>query len=271
MKSNKNSTKNLIISLLGKQFPLTLKQIFDEIKITRTLSYQALHKGIKELVDEGIVDKIEKQYFLNKNWVREQTKSYSYYYSNYFSSVYNPKQIDASSRIQVFRFTSVKEFLDFLIDSYVRDQMDQEDHNIHISVRRISPFIPHSLLPFIKKLCKQKKIHVLCRSDTAIDRAVAKFYKSLGVNIRTGAVIPHYNNVCFGDLVFQYFFFFNEAYRKKLNSFSQRMKGKSGLSLLRITSDILYRKTEIHVVVNRHPLLLDEVKQAAIDEFNLQR
>ncbi|MFC1691306.1 hypothetical protein ACFL0W_03930 [Nanoarchaeota archaeon] len=268
MRNTENSTKKLIIQILGDRFPLTLKQIYIEIKKEKDISYQAVHKVIKEIVEDGIVDKIEKQYFLNKNWIKQQTKSFSNYYSNYFNIGYNPNQIDESSKIQIFRFTSLKDLTNFLIKSYAKGYFgENEPKKIFLSVRRLLPFVPESIIHFIKKLEKENKICLACRGNTIADKLAAKFFRSLGIEVKTGVVIPHHNSICIGDTVLQYFFFFNEPYRKKLYSFSDKIKKKSGFSLLKMTSDIFHRQTEIYIIVNKHSVLVEDIKQSISDVF----
>lgn len=262
-----NSTKSLIITALGDRFPLTLKQIHNEIKKNRKISYQAVHKVIKELIKEQIVEKIEKQYFLNKEWIKQQTKSFSKYHFNYFNLNYNPNQISKESKIQIFKFSSIKEIGDFIIDAYAKGYFDTEEKKIYFLVRRILPFFPPSLISFAKKILKQNDIYVLCRSNTIADKWAAKLYRKLGIKIKLGATTPHYNSVCIGDYVIQYFNFINEDYRKKIYSFSEKINKKPPQSLLKLTSDVLYKRTELYLIINRHPVLVNDIKQNIVKEF----
>jgi hypothetical protein len=263
------STKSLVINILGRQFPLTLKQIFNEVKIDRNISYQAVHKAIKELVGEDIIEKIDKQYFLNKCWIEEQTNSFSDFYSNYFSMSYNSNQIDRSNKIQIFRFTSIKDTINFIIEAYTKGCFDLTNNNsIYFSVRKLLPFIPQQLLSFLKELSKKNKINIICKSNTISDKWVAKLYRILNVTVKVGVDIPHYNSMLIGDCVLQYFFFLDDSYRKRLYSYSEKIKKKSSMSLLRMTSDLIYKKTEIYLVLNRHPVLVENFRESVTRKFN---
>ncbi len=268
MNKNEKSTKSLILSVLGKRFPLSLNQIYADVKLEKNLSYQAVHKIIKELVKDRLVEKVEKQYFLNKRWIKQQADRFLEYYSNYFNTAYNPNQINKTSKIQIFRFTSLKDVLASCIDGYAKNYFNQEESDkIYLSVRRLLPFVPPVIIPFVKKLLKDHEIILLCRSNTLADRWVAKIYRSIGIKVKTGVDIPHYNSICMGDCVLQYFFFFNEPYRKKLYSFSDKFKTNKSSSLIKLTSDVLYKQTEIYVVVNRHPILVEDIKRSIMKTF----
>ena len=257
----KKSTKSLIIDLLGTNFPLSLTQIYKEIIKTKIISYQAVHKTIKELVEEKILEKFGKQYLLNKEWVHNQTKQFTNHYANYFNLSYNANQIDTNSKIQVFRFSSIKELTDFLIDAYSKDYFKLEG-KLYFSVRKLLPFIPQTIIQFIKQVLKNNKICVLCRGNGISDKVAAKFYRALGINVKTGVTLPHYNSALVGNCVMQYFFFFNDSYRTKLYSYSEKIKQKTGFSLMKMTSDIIYKKIEIFIVINRHPVLVSDMKQS---------
>jgi hypothetical protein len=268
MKNNNYSTKKLIIEILGNRFPLNLNQIVKEIKTKKNLSYQAVHKAISELCQENTVKKIEKQYFLDKDWVESQTKSFSKYYSNYFNTFYNSNQIDPKAKIQVFRFSSLKEILDFVVDAIQNDHLNKKESNkIYISLRRIHPIIPPSLIIAIKKLSKENKIYLICKSDKFTDKWGAKFFRTLGVKVKTGVDIPHQNIACFEDCVLQYFLFFDESYKKKVHAFSDKFDGKATINMLKLTTEIFYKKADMYMVLNRYPVFVKDIKETIAKEF----
>lgn len=264
MKNIEKSTKSLIKEILGKDFPLTLKQIHN--KIIKNISYQAVHKIIKELIRENIVEKIDKQYFLNKNWVKEQTDSFSKYYSNYFNISYNPNQLDDKSKIQMFRFYTLREVLDFIVNTYVKTKIE-DDNNIYVSVRRLHPLIPPTLIQVIKKLQKNNQIYIICKNKAFTDRWAAKLYSSLGVKVKIGVDIPLHNAICVGDSILQYFFFFGEKYKEKVHSFSDKFKDQAAQRLIKLTTDIFYRKAEMYLIINKYPFYKIEMKKRIMEEF----
>jgi hypothetical protein len=220
-----------------------------------------VHKVLNELLKEKIVDKIEKHYFLNKNWIKEQTDNFSVFYSHYFNTSYNPNQIDINNKIQVFRFTSVKEMLDFMILAYIQGELGTGE--LYASVKRLLPFIPHALIPYLKK----STVYILCSGNSIADQWTAKFYRTLGMQIKINAKPRHFNSICFGNCVVQYYFFMNENYRQKLYAFSEKIAMNSSMRLMKMTADLLYKNIEIFLVINRHPLLVEDMKKEIIAQF----
>jgi len=66
-----SSTKEKIIELLSEKWPLTAKKIYRNLLRNYRLSitYQATHKALKELAENGILEKRKEGYLLNKEWV----------------------------------------------------------------------------------------------------------------------------------------------------------------------------------------------------------
>jgi hypothetical protein len=68
-----SSTKNQIINVLSDKWPLTAKQICARLKKKHasTRSYQAVHKMLLQLADEGVILKKGKNYALNGKWISD--------------------------------------------------------------------------------------------------------------------------------------------------------------------------------------------------------
>ncbi len=80
------STKQKIIHVLGEEWPLTAKQIYTCIRKNSaiTITYQAIHKTLKELLEDGIVSKMESKYSLSKNWVENVKQFGTSLHKRYF-------------------------------------------------------------------------------------------------------------------------------------------------------------------------------------------
>lgn len=271
MKSTNNkSTKKLIIDKLSTEFPLPLKQIYLYIKSRYNVSYQAVHKALNELIEDKIVEKINKQYYLNKDWVNDQTGFFSKTYTNYFNVSHNPNEIDPSTKIQVFKFYSLKDIHDFVVESYVKDRFGKCDE-VYVFLRRLHPIIPNVLVKTIKQLTKRKRIYILCRSNGLADKWTARFLRSIGANVKTGVKIPHQNAMCIGDCLLQYFFFFPESYKKKVHEFADKFKSSLVSKMIKLASDIFYRRAEMYLILNRYPVFVNDMKETMNNEFKIKK
>ncbi|MBR9675634.1 hypothetical protein GOV05_01345 [Candidatus Woesearchaeota archaeon] len=65
-----NKGKNLILDILTYKYPLSARKIFYEIKKRgESLTYQAVHKFLKELLNKEVLLEKDKEYMINLDWV----------------------------------------------------------------------------------------------------------------------------------------------------------------------------------------------------------
>ncbi|MBU0635565.1 hypothetical protein KKE06_00905 [Candidatus Micrarchaeota archaeon] len=65
-------TSGVIQSILGTEWPLGIKQIHEKTKrLGKNCCYQAIFKALRELENKKIVEKNNKKYQLNKEWILE--------------------------------------------------------------------------------------------------------------------------------------------------------------------------------------------------------
>lgn len=70
-KKKKKPLKNMIIYTLVSEWPLTVRKIYNKVKTTNgiNVTYQAVFKTVKELVDKDILVEKDKKYMLNIGWI----------------------------------------------------------------------------------------------------------------------------------------------------------------------------------------------------------
>jgi len=71
--SSKKSTHDSIVSILSEKQPLTAKEIYNTLnrEYGNGVSYQGIHKTVLQLVEERVIEKNDKKYHLNEEWVKE--------------------------------------------------------------------------------------------------------------------------------------------------------------------------------------------------------
>jgi len=67
------NVKDAIVSTLSSQWPLSLKEIYFAVARRHSLSVsqQAVHKSLKQVVEARVLTKNERRYSLNIEWIRE--------------------------------------------------------------------------------------------------------------------------------------------------------------------------------------------------------
>ena len=105
------STKQKIISILSERWPLSAKQIYENLKkhYSANISYQAIHKMIKELEEEKLVERKESNYQLNINWIQQSKKTFEYVEKQYLKNnkISIPKDFSGTIEIEWDSFTDL--------------------------------------------------------------------------------------------------------------------------------------------------------------------
>lgn len=70
-KSEKKPLKNLIIHALISEWPLTVRKIYNKVKGDNNvdITYQAVFKTVKELVERDVLVEKDKKYMINIGWI----------------------------------------------------------------------------------------------------------------------------------------------------------------------------------------------------------
>lgn len=72
-RTKKRNVREAVISILGRNFPLTIRKIYNQVNKEYHLgvTYQAVFKILKELTEDCIVQKENKEYRLDMNWIKQ--------------------------------------------------------------------------------------------------------------------------------------------------------------------------------------------------------
>jgi len=79
----KDSTKFEIVEMLSERFPVSLPYIYDKIGLKKGISYQAIHKAVKQLTKQGILEKNSIGFQINAKWINELKKFVTKLEENY--------------------------------------------------------------------------------------------------------------------------------------------------------------------------------------------
>ncbi|MBI2597906.1 MAG: hypothetical protein HYW50_01790 [Candidatus Diapherotrites archaeon] len=130
---NNASTKDKIVLILGQEFPLTAKQIFNRLKkeFNANLSYQAAHKLLHQLTEEKVLLREEKNYSLNKQWIKQVKTFGSNLENSYLKKAGNNylQDLEKHGTVNV-TLVGIRETARFLIDGFFRLPNPQKKPNI---------------------------------------------------------------------------------------------------------------------------------------------
>ena len=109
-----DSTKGSIVELLSREWPLTAKKIYNNLikNYHLSMTYQAAHKALKELIEKNVLNKTKEGYLINKEWAK-QLGEFSQKVEEELKSVHQKREIKT---IQKIVFENHSEYIKFTID-----------------------------------------------------------------------------------------------------------------------------------------------------------
>jgi DNA-binding PadR family transcriptional regulator len=127
-----NSIKNHIITMLSINWPLSINQIHKELNSKNKVSYQAIHKAIKQLEEAGYVVGDDREYQINLSWIERLNELTNLVLKNYRDLPNTSKRLNTITiRNNYFaediRIYKVRNLLEKLIPIY---RSAFKEHNI---------------------------------------------------------------------------------------------------------------------------------------------
>ncbi|RLG18215.1 hypothetical protein DRN67_04380 [Candidatus Micrarchaeota archaeon] len=265
--TSKPSIKDIIIQTLSEEWPLTAKQIYSKIrrKTPTSITYQGVHKAVKQLEESGVLKVEENKYKVDLDWLKS-IRSFSELVHRKYAHKVSP---DSSPDRMSFVFDTVAEAEDFLIDLALQFE-PKPDSKLYLCW-------VHFWIPlFLNRKTYKKMLELLQRipsygvtpSDTPIDRWCSDYWsshgltnKKLGVDIKTDCSF-----LVLDDMVIQ-IYYPHEIIREVDLSFS-KAKTIQELDPDRFFERVFEKKTKIPIVVSKNPALAEHLKDKILASFN---
>lgn len=264
------SARELIVSLLSREWPLSIKEIYNRLRREHgfSASYQAVHKAVLQAAENGVLEKQGTKYMLNKEWI-EGVKKFgaevdSCYREN--GTRIDPEKFEGSAHL---RFGSFLEFAKFMINEYFG--------NFPNPARKAGACIWNHAYAIvgasekehenIKKIFSREPHYGISRCDTFFDRWCSDYLTKAGKKCVTGTATCCCGNDTFvhGDFVMEVFFpsEFREALEKIYSKFSSPQK----IDMNEYFETILSSKFEINVLITKNPSLAEKFRREAKEAY----
>jgi len=264
---NNVNSKNAIISLLAFEQPLTAKKIHSELKRRHALivSYQATHKNLSELIQKKIIQKKDKNYQLSLEWINSLKK---------FTEGILLQQ-NSLTLLEVINKQESNLFFEDLasVDRFLLSSAEA------ITTQEKKPLYMywfHSWTPLffskegyskIRALAEKAELFVLIKGDTALDKWCGQALKKFGQhNFKTGIKdlsLPEF--LVYQDYVFQVFY--PKKIIEEVNKEFNKIKKVEDLDVDKLFNKVFEKKIGIPAVVNKNPLLAEQLKKKVEDYF----
>lgn len=268
-------TKDLIISILAMIYPLSSKKIYNEIKrrFGYSVTYQAVHKSILQLLEQGVIVKENMEYSINMQWIDEISNFVEKMKENYETQKKYPFGIidmqtsDNMQMIVFSNFLGAELFNLKLLDKYFSNTKNKEPFCAHIQhIKR--PVFQSAEAYEAWKIFKKAKIekYILVRENTFIDRWCIDFYQGLFNYILGIDVAKDYETYIFGDTVTQLYIPADIA--KKIDLVYNNSKKLDDVKIPEVYNGIYERKCKVQLLIYKNPEIAEQLRQKTLSYFN---
>lgn len=272
--SKQKSTKDAIISILSQEWPLSAKEIYSRIQrqLALNITYQAVHKTIKQFEKEGVISNLGREYELNRSWISNAKKSFTN-----LEKLYNKDQM-AYEIDPDFKGTVKWQFDDYSVLIVTFAQILSSNTLVGDSAPMAIGWLRHlywplrfnfkdfELLQRIGKNCKDA--YVIASSASLFDKWVQKQYLKAGfkgVKIGAEKELFDYDLIVHGDSVIQ----FNASQKTKqiLDEIYNRNKNITDLFREVYFRDTLKSPMHFEVTITRDPSMANFLKKQLMKYF----
>ena len=274
---NKEGVKNLVFTLLTREYPLKLIELTNFIRkrYGKAVTFQAVRKAVLELVEEGVLLKEENAFLINKEWILKVKQTLDALYEQTTQQKNKPLRFDAiGEEVSVFMFDSLGKMMKFwedLIDDWFKKLVKQGMtlnvwQGMHPWEGLLYPDREREVMEQLQK--KGVKSYVLCTSNTLLDRSVIRFYKSIGIlsgiASSSSSFDKEYYVGTYGDLVVQTRY--PQELVQELDAFFKKVKNLEHLNLKHL-SDIVNKKREMKLSVTKNASMAKQMNHSIMSQM----
>ncbi|MBM3199634.1 hypothetical protein FJZ53_01765 [Candidatus Woesearchaeota archaeon] len=274
---DKSTTKDYIISVLGYDWPLSAKKVYNLIKkkYGHDVTYQAVYKTIHELIEKGVLEKKSNEYQINLKWLKDlhsytEVIETNYYTKNRLKLIEGIKDAKKEGNINVLTFETffdVEKYLYYLQKQYILSSKSKEVICVHHNHEWRPLFYLRAEYNWIKKVKGLgHQTYILCAGNTVIDRWCADFYRSIGCNVKLNTnCASTCELIVFGDVIIQVYL--PSEIKSSIKGIFSKLKDVSKINQKTLIESIFEKKTDIKVIINKDYDLAEQIKKDTISNF----
>ncbi|MEK6918480.1 MAG: hypothetical protein AABW73_00395 [Nanoarchaeota archaeon] len=171
------SVSDFVITTLTSKWPLTAKKLHYHIKSYQNCSYQGVHKALKQLLEFQVVEKVGREYFISKDWLRST--------ANHLKLIEQQYNKPNKAVNNTFIFNSLEEAERFKNDLHWNHLYHGGPQVLYAHVYHLrSPIInTESILKKIEKdRASNNESFIIVHGQTKLDKHCKHFYEQSGKN-----------------------------------------------------------------------------------------
>ncbi|MBD3202877.1 hypothetical protein GF327_01165 [Candidatus Woesearchaeota archaeon] len=282
---NSGSTKDKLIFILSSNPGLKTKKIHHLLKkkFGVSVTYQAVHKLLKQLVEDGVVEQKGYKYRINDKWIDQL-----YNFVEHLKKKTNSDQptaiekgisfLDSNSMVQSITFNKL-ENLDIFYNKLREKQLkfiskiDPDErivcyHAIHYYGALLAPQKEYNYLKILKS--KNMKAYGLCKGDTLLDRWVRDFYlqnKKSNYFLKTGVDCADLSEIwLFPTLLVEIHYSAN--FLSIFDDLYKSVKEIRDIKINEVLNKMYKNQDPILIVLNKNKEIIDSVRRKTLEHFD---
>ncbi|NQZ85718.1 MAG: hypothetical protein HRU03_08420 [Nanoarchaeales archaeon] len=277
----KQTAKNMIFSILSKEYPLKIIELTNYIKKRYgvSITFQAVRKAIFQLVDETVLIQTQdkKEFMINKKWVHssKQIIDELYIELNENKSQIKDKSIDSiKGEVSVFSFQSVNEMMIFwqsiIDDWYENFKKGDLKYNCYQGAHTWEGLLHLDKEQQLMGKLKTKGIvsYSLTTGNYPLDKNIFNFYKRLNIKTKIAPSSSTFDKAfyigTYGDTIVQSQY--PDKIVKELDNFFKTNLSLEKLDLGKL-SKIMNTQIEVKLTVIKNKSMAKQINSGIINQF----
>jgi len=260
----KRSVKDIIVEILSVEWPLSCRKIHWQLrkKYNVSITYQAVHKTLKQMVLENILMEENKKYKINIDWAKKIEE-----FAKMVSKKYKNDHININSNTIQMTFGNSMEMMEFLIDG-IRSGFFGDSSMIYSELIHVPGLftIDMRTLEKLKKITKKSKFYMLVKNKTILDESFLNLLKNYKINSKICVdCANNFDTYIIGSTVVEVFY--ENGYKRRLDNFYKSVKSIVSFNMPKFYENIIIKKTKINVFIIRNSELAEKMKEQIKKKF----
>jgi hypothetical protein len=271
MRIKKRSAKDLVISILASRWPLSIRKIYNIIrkKYNFSISYQAVHKAVNELIRDGIILRKGKEYQLKDGWIRELKEFISKLEKSYLEN----HPILENKIPSDITFDKACELYEFFLDAFNKDIFDATKKSICFHGMDVWNCLlaTDEMIHKMKNLASKYTFLMAVECDNPVNRLLKTFWDKIGVKVKIGVKT---DATIFADLMvvgnFVIQIFYPEKLVKKIIEVNNKIKSLEDWDFSRYHDLYFSSYGKINMIITQNENLAQEIRTRTERMFGIK-
>lgn len=264
---NRIGVRDAIIGILSADWPLSLKEIYSKLKSKYGVSvtYQAAHKHLHNLIEEKIVSDTENRYSLDLNWIKSSNEKFAH-----LEKAYTQQKLTQQLPKKVV-FNSYYEMYSFVEDVLFNKTIPTLGKPICFIDRHWwnTTILTKEQVCKLEEITKNNKYYCIAKCDGPLDNIFMNFWKSYGMRVKTENDLQvEHGTIIIGDIFIQ--ILYPKEFHKIMDELANSAATLAEINLKKMQSELVYKKTEIIFLITEDKDIAERIRQDVLSSFGVK-